>query len=190
MISPTKTVIIQGLHSLYLRGLRTTLDLKIFLAPAIDVRINWKTQRDQRERGYTPDAIRESILKRENDSNLHIAPQRQFADWIIEYQSEPTVIHTLWNDAPIGPLLDSLVKVGECNISYVNTMDIDRIGFSIAGEPPVETIALIADEIFESLRQVTRSRANPEWKPGFDGVNQLIMLALLEDRIFNQPTGI
>lgn len=84
-IRPNRTIIIQGLHTLYLRSMRESFDLKVFLDPDERVRLAWKISRDVGERGKDLNAVLESLRQRESDAELHVRPQREIADWIIEY---------------------------------------------------------------------------------------------------------
>lgn len=55
-----------------------------------------------------------------------------------------------------------------------------RIAFRIEGAPSAERVREVAQKVFPSLRHVTRGRSEPVWHGGFDGLNQLIAIALLE----------
>ena len=80
------------------------LDLKIFLDIEEDLKINWKIKRDTEERKYTVDKIMETIIKRKDDSEKYIQPQKNSADFIISYKHKDselsigvTVTHSLSN---------------------------------------------------------------------------------------------
>jgi uridine kinase len=194
-IRPNKTVVIQGLHTLYLRGLRNNLDLKIFIAPDERVRLFWKTKRDVAERGQSAEKVLESETKRRADSKKHIAPQREFADWVIEaypLTSDGEIAaaadelplgfrHVLWNSGSIYELAQALKTIGECQIE-IETIedDIDRIALKVEGNPSADKIQAVAQALYPDLRQLTRSRRPPKWQAGTFGVDQLILLALLK----------
>jgi hypothetical protein len=78
-------VILCGLHTLYKKNLLKDLDLKIFLNTEEHLKIDWKVKRDMKERNYTFDKIMETILKRKEDSDKYIQPQKEAADIIITY---------------------------------------------------------------------------------------------------------
>ena len=133
-LKPAKTIIIQGLHSFYLRGMRSAYDLKIFLSPDERVRRAWKTRRDVLERGHPPAKVEESLARRSADSTSHIQPQMHLADWIIQYeltrdidteevlQGKPVHVsqrHIVWNDAPLSGIVDSLATVGGCQSEWI-----------------------------------------------------------------------
>lgn len=200
-ISPNKTIIIQGLHALYLKDMREALDLKIFLSAEKMLQLAWKIKRDVNERRHTPEKIMDLMEKRSQDAAAHIAPQKNVADWHIEYRlSEPVtkadilkgkdpawyVRFVVWNDAPWSLVTDALSKSGECEIDHEEIPgDIDRTAFSIKGEPRVETIERIAKSIFVNIRHITRSRREPRWRAGIAGVCQLMTLTLLQDKMLH-----
>lgn len=194
-IKPTKALIIQGLHTLYLRGLRSKFDLKIFIDPHEVVRFAWKYQRDVKERGHSPQKVVDSFVKREEDSLKHISPQKEFADWVIQYLPDREVTrdevmagtsidcrvrYTFWNDAPIGMLLKALQELAHCQISFeVSPNDINRTLVEIQGNPTQDEVQAVAKSIFPNLRSITRAWKSPTWRSGVDGLNQLTALTLL-----------
>ena len=56
----------------------------------------------------------------------------------------------------------------------------DRLVIHVDGSPTAQQIETIADENFPNLRHISRGRRPPDWLPGYDGVNQLFALALVE----------
>jgi uridine kinase len=193
---PARTIIVQGLHTLYLRGMRDRFDLKVFLHPDEHVRLAWKVRRDVRERGHSLESVLESFRRRREDGQQHILPQRDLADWIIEMKlrtpvtdeeilagCEPDLMadHILWNDAPIQPLVRVLGAVPECRVSTRPVEgQINRIAFRMEGTLSAERVREVAEKVFSSLRHVTRGRSEPVWQAGFAGLNQLVAIALFE----------
>lgn len=123
---PARTVVVQGLHALYLRGMRERLDLKVFLHPDESVRLAWKIKRDVEGRGYPVEKVVDNFVRRREDGQRHILPQAEQADWVIEVKprvpvSEAEVVkgaplelvvdHILWNDAPIEPLAKAIGEI-------------------------------------------------------------------------------
>lgn len=78
-------LIVCGLHTLYMKNLLKNLDLKIFINTHEELCHQWKIQRDISQRNYTLDKIMETILKRKEDSERYIQPQKECADFIINY---------------------------------------------------------------------------------------------------------
>ena len=195
-IRPAQTIIVQGLHTLYPRGMRGQLDLKVFLNPDERVRLAWKVRRDVRERGHPLAQVLESLRHRRGDGEQHILPQREFADWIIEMkpcvpitedeilagrEPELMVDHILWNDAPVRMLAKALNEIPECRVSIQSVEgQINRIAFRMEGTLSAEHVRAVADQLFPLLRHTTRGRTEPVWRSGPSGLNQLVAVALIE----------
>lgn len=99
-------LILCGLHTLYKKNLLKDLDLKIFLNTEEHLKIDWKVKRDMKERNYTLDKIMETILKRKEDSDKYIQPQKDAADIIITYVLETSQLAV---NVEMTPTLSSLV---------------------------------------------------------------------------------
>lgn len=84
-IVPKDIVILEGLHTLYLERLRSTLDLSIYFDTDPSLRVEWKVRRDAGVRGYTPDAVLQEIERRRPDITRYIEPQKAFADIVVHY---------------------------------------------------------------------------------------------------------
>ena len=69
--------------------MRAYVDLKISVVPVINLEWILKLQRDTRERGYSEEAVIDTILSRMNDYVRHIIPQFKHAD--INFQQVPVV---------------------------------------------------------------------------------------------------
>lgn len=195
-IRPSKTIIIQGLHTFYARRMRESLDLKIFLAPDERVRLAWKIARDVNQRNQSLETVLRNIEKRIDDSRIHILPQSEHADWIIQVSPEDNNItreqiiagtmpslmlkYALWNDAPIDELVDAIHKFPNCEIRYETCpQNFDRIEISIRGNLSAAQVEQVAATVFPNLRNLTRGRRPPKWESGFAGMNQLFAVALL-----------
>lgn len=194
-----RTLIIQGLHALYLRGMRRNLDLRIFLAPHESLQIAWKVERDVKQRGSDPKSVLRTIEKRRSDALAHIAPQRTFADWIIEALPKTTltaeqiikgnstsfyVRHIVWNDIDLEPITLALQEIPGIFVKLETLPDdLDRTVLLVDGELTKAHIESLAAQLFPSLRYITRSSTPPQWHSGFDGLAQLLALILLQDRL-------
>lgn len=84
-VKPTRFVIIEGLLGFHTRVLRDLFDVKVYLDPPEEVRINWKLQRDTSKRGYTRDEVVAALKSRENDTEAFIRPQKRYADITISF---------------------------------------------------------------------------------------------------------
>lgn len=93
--SPTKIVILEGLHTLFTPRLRALMDFTLFVDPAPDVRHEWKIRRDVHARGYPVDDVLREIAERDPDYHAYIEPQQQFADAIIR------IAHSRYEGGPV-----------------------------------------------------------------------------------------
>jgi phosphoribulokinase len=93
--SPTKIVILEGLHTLFTPRLRALMDFTLFVDPAPDVRHEWKIRRDVHSRGYPASDVLREIAERDPDYHAYIEPQQQFADAIIR------IAHSRYEGGPV-----------------------------------------------------------------------------------------
>ncbi len=198
LFNPAKTIIVQGLHSLYLKGLREALNLKIFLNPSESVRLYWKVKRDVQERGHTMEKVLSSMEKRKTDSTVHIQPQKDKSDWIIEidwdgefsisnWKENQTpslnIKYTMFNDEHIDLLIATLQNYQlNLNVEYPEDGK-DRVIISIGGYLNEKYIKDIAYAVFPEIRSLTRNRFEPKFASGYDGIHQLFLLCLLKKRL-------
>jgi phosphoribulokinase len=80
---PKKILILEGLHTLFSPGLRSSLDFSLFVDPVKAVKYDWKIQRDVNKRGYSRETVIQEIKEREPEYEKYIAPQKMFADAVI-----------------------------------------------------------------------------------------------------------
>ena len=91
-IYSNKVIVFEGLHPFYIAAKRELFDIKIFVEPDEDLRINWKVKRDIEKRGYDKKKILNQLKFREEDSKKYIKPQGQFADVKLSYYSLDNVL--------------------------------------------------------------------------------------------------
>jgi len=84
--TPTKILILEGLHAFATPALRELLDFTIFVDPADGVKASWKLTRDMRRRGYAKEEVLEEMEVRLPDYRAYVAPQRRLADAIISIE--------------------------------------------------------------------------------------------------------
>ncbi|MDI6718483.1 MAG: phosphoribulokinase [Methanomicrobiales archaeon] len=82
--TPTKIVILEGLHAFFTPTLRELMDFKIFVDPDADVKRYWKIQRDMEVRGYRREEVVEELEARARDYERYVAPQCEYADALIK----------------------------------------------------------------------------------------------------------
>ena len=84
VFEPTKIIIFEGLHTLFTPRLRGLLDFSLFVDPSPDVKYEWKRKRDTGSRGYSDAEVSAELQERAPDYQRFIAPQRKFADAVIQ----------------------------------------------------------------------------------------------------------
>ncbi len=92
MPTGTDLLFYEGLHGLVVHGTTNVaqhVDLGIGVVPIVNLEWIQKIHRDSKERGYSPEAIVDTILRRMPDYVHYIAPQFSFTD--INFQRVPTV---------------------------------------------------------------------------------------------------
>jgi phosphoribulokinase len=84
-VKPTKFVIIEGLLGFHTRVMRDLFDVKVYLDPPEEVRVDWKLQRDTSKRGYTREEVIAALKSREDDTEAYIRPQKRYADITVSF---------------------------------------------------------------------------------------------------------
>lgn len=84
-IKPTKFVIIEGLLGFHTRVMRDLFDVKVYLDPPEEVRVDWKLQRDMSKRGYSREEVIAALKSREEDTDAFIRPQKRYADITVSF---------------------------------------------------------------------------------------------------------
>ena len=79
-------VIVEGLLNFHTESLRTAHDVRVFVAPAEDVRRGWKVKRDCTRRRYTTDEVLRQLDRREADAASFIRPQQAHADIVVSFR--------------------------------------------------------------------------------------------------------
>lgn len=92
-VAPNSDVLLyEGLHGAYVGGtvnLPQYADLRIGVVPVINLEWIQKVHRDSSQRGYSTEAVMDTILRRMPDYVRHICPQ--FTETDINFQRIPTV---------------------------------------------------------------------------------------------------
>ncbi len=81
--TPTKFVILEGLHPFFTPRLRELIDFKLYVDPDAEVKRAWKIKRDVERRGYRPETVIREMVQRKPDYERYVAPQCAHADAII-----------------------------------------------------------------------------------------------------------
>lgn len=91
-IEPREFVILEGLLAYHTKAMRNNFDVKVYLAPEEELRTMWKIKRDTTKRGYTEQAVRDSLAKRVHDSFNFIQPQQNYADIVVTFYRPPRMV--------------------------------------------------------------------------------------------------
>ncbi len=84
-VRPKEFVIVEGLLGFYSKGMRDAFDVKIYLDPQEELRVDWKFQRDTTKRGYSREEVQASLERRAEVSGKFIRPQRSYADIVLHF---------------------------------------------------------------------------------------------------------
>lgn len=148
LFSPTKFIILEGLHPFVTPELREHIDFSIFIDPDREVKYRWKIDRDIAKRNYTKDQVLAEIKEREPDYLKYVLPQRAYADNII------TVSFSSFYD-PLYPTLEqkyaaamNLSKPQEC-VRDIN-LNIDL--FSLLSSSDMDFMMQCSSKIIDGRR--------------------------------------
>ncbi len=171
-----KIIIFEGLHSLYLTKMRDILDLKIFLRPDEDLRVDWKVARDMRERGYDRARVLEQIKKRGSDSEQFIKPQEQYSDIVVSLgrvdgAGNMNLAIRCGNHINMDPLLSALGELRGMRVNHSFLDEFQEVG--VEGQASPGEIDSIAFGVIPELWDVVVGE--PKWASGYDGLMQLFI---------------
>ncbi|WP_421909015.1 phosphoribulokinase [Methanolacinia petrolearia] len=82
-LSPSRIIIIEGLHPLFTEKLRELIDFSIYVSPDTDVKYYWKIKRDVNLRGYREEEVLAELESRRADYENYVHPQIRFANAVI-----------------------------------------------------------------------------------------------------------
>ena len=172
--SPTKIVILEGLHPLLTPALRALIDFSVFVDPDREVKYAWKIHRDVEERGYDKTNVLQEIREREPDYASYVQPQINYADAIIS-------IRPSWYD-PDGTKRN-LYNVTICQKKSDRTLERISLSFDLFA------ISSLADQdfLFE-FRRIHRGE-QPMGALTIDGELHYEVISSLEEAV-ERETGI
>ncbi len=178
-IEKDQFIVFQGLHPFFLEKMRNIYDLKIFVDAEDKLRKKWKTERDIKERGHSAVKVTQDMKKRKKDAAKFILPQKNFADWVIQYYSlrdDIGVKYTFSNSIPLEELLSELSSVKGLKIKhkYSNTK-IQTV--TIEGKINKKLVEKIAYKLYPNLNELTNNLA--DFRDNTKGLNQLFFINYL-----------
>ncbi|WP_299442000.1 phosphoribulokinase [uncultured Rhodospira sp.] len=172
-IAPKPFIIVEGLLGYATKEMRDCFDVKVYLDPDEDLRIDWKIQRDTAERGYTREQVLASLDKRKTDSPTYIHPQRAFADIVVQFArpegqadergAHLDVRHILRPTLPhpnLAPLVDASAK-NELSLDLTRDEDgkpVDVLGLS--GALTDERAAALENLLWDLIPEASHLREN------------------------------
>lgn len=110
-IEPREFVIVEGLLGFYNKKMRDAFDVKIYLDPQEELRVDWKFKRDTVKRGYSREQVQASLDKRVEISQQYIRPQRQFADVVVNfYRPEGSDTHETGGQLNVNLILRPTIR--------------------------------------------------------------------------------
>jgi len=113
VFEPKRIVIIEGLHPLYNKELRSLCDLTIYVDPDTEIKYRWKIKRDVEERGHTLEAVKAEILRREPLYKEFIDFQKAYADVVVK-------IHPSRFDPASGIAVELIQKIPEVPLKEID----------------------------------------------------------------------
>lgn len=84
-VAPKQFVIVEGLLGYHSEELSGTHDVRVFLAPAEELRREWKVKRDVAVRGYTTQQVLAELEARRPDADAFIRRQRRRAHIVVSF---------------------------------------------------------------------------------------------------------
>ncbi|MBX9668611.1 MAG: hypothetical protein K2X93_13380 [Candidatus Obscuribacterales bacterium] len=202
-IEPNEFIIMSGLHTFYLPKMRKLIDLKIFMDIEPDLHASWKVARDKEERGYSEKQVLDQIEKRRPDSSKFIAPQKGFADLVIQYfrynsapydaqsqnvASADTVPQNDEGKLSLKVMLSSSISLenlvealerAEVPVAWDYSEDLSRQEIILYRTVAPELLTSLSNETIPNLMDLIGGE--PEWRDGYRGFVQLIVLTALSE---------
>ena len=188
-IEPKKFIVIAGLHPFYLPKQRKNIDLKIFMDTSDDLRKHWKILRDVAKRGYSATNVIEQIEGRYEDGNKFIAPQKEFADLVIEYFSTDKIqIGESDYEIKLGIkiILDANIQLDEIinnlGVEFVwdYNKDLKTQFFTLKHEPK-SNFNFLANKYISNIQEIIAP--NAIWLKGYNGLLQFICLLMISEKL-------
>lgn len=93
-IAPAQILIVEGIHLLHPRDLRSLFDLKVYIEAEESLRLARRMIRDIETRGRTPRSVMDQFFATVRPMHeTYVAPQRAYADLILTSQPDSTPTH-------------------------------------------------------------------------------------------------
>ncbi len=196
-----EVIVFQGLHTLAIEALRRMCDLTIFLDPDETLRYAWKLDRDARERGYTPEKVRQALAQRQQDRETFVLPQMQDAEIVVRWKIDAEPVSSA--RASLEALALEIVASNSFDFEHlaahlrsVTSMRVEheyRDGrkqvLRLAGTILQAQVATVARR---AIYDHTRLLMNANFHGGLEGCLQIVFAVCLTEKLFwrqSQRTG-
>ena len=207
IFEPKKIIFFEGLHTLFTPRLRELLDFSLFVDPASDVKYEWKRKRDTGSRGYSDAEVSAEIQGRASDYQRFIAPQRKFADAVIQidysaFGKEPGRERNIYRVSLSQVPLERQIREISLNIDLFSLLSMSDRDFILEysvrendgkkmgdlifdGELPYETVK----KLLRGIEEQTQIRPLPVsddtgWVTAGDIVQLILAWRIINRRIF------
>ncbi len=156
-VKPKRFVVVEGLLGYSTLGCRGAFDVKVYLAPAEELRHKWKVKRDTMKRGYTEEQVILDMQRREPDSEAYIRPQRRWADVVVSFYAPPDnpnqdtqlnvrlVLRPTLPHPDLLPLIETSADTGSSSV---------RLGLDRDMGKPVDVLEIDGHATEERVRRV------------------------------------
>ena len=182
-LKSNKLVILEGLHPFYISKMRESFDLKVFIKPTDELRLQWKLVRDMKSRNQTKEQIIESIKKRQADAEKFILPQEKYANVVVSYdvlgvleftgdlhETTPLILKLKFeNEVNVDRLVVELERVETLNVEHY--YDTEHQFLNLSGTIELEYVRKIGYLLIPEIEDINIGQI--EWKNNLDGVIQL-----------------
>lgn len=186
-IPPKPLMVMEGLHTFFLKPARNMLDLKIFMRPDEELLLHWKIQRDVVKRGYSKEQVIASVEARQADAESYVTVQASAADIVfsfvprtpiaehlgdLDYTPEISLKVMISNRFYLDPLLDDISELYPHSVKhYYSGDDWQWIEFEHA--LTLDELVKIGEKHASGLQDF--GLYAPAWCDGWEGLLQLIV---------------
>ena len=188
-IKSKEIIIVNGLHSLYIKRLRERLDLKIYY----EIDENLKGYLISKKQKFNLLDIK--TMQEKKDYQTYISSQQNFSD--IAFRLEPVNLNllkefkedkscpklkltvTVANGFFHEELVNKLISLCGMHIDVEQSPHFDKIKLSFEGEANSEDVKQIASILVPNLEDLVNSE--PLWEDGYKGLIQIIILVHVAD---------
>ncbi len=173
-----RIVLLEGLHSFYLTYHKSLFDIKIFMKPDEELRVNWKLERDVQERGKETNDVLKSIANRKLDATNYVNNQESDADIVIGFSNNIEKKMALKLQCENHINLDELIIQLENNQMKINHYyENDKQIVFLNGYISTEEIKSIALQLEDELEDLGFGEV--QWENNYEGIIQLFLINII-----------